>query len=91
MAVCNIVGLYQYGAKYSLLRLAWREGRNKQNPEEEMEDAPPASQVPNSKQLLNPTCRCGGGDTGIDFDTLIPLILSGAGSEHVTSLIPPRS
>ena len=78
MAVCNIVGLYQYGAKDSLLRLAWREGRSKQNAEEEMEDAPPASQF-------------GDGDTGTDFDALLPPIPTGASSEHVTSLLPPRS
>ncbi|PWW79037.1 hypothetical protein C7212DRAFT_167186 [Tuber magnatum] len=41
IAVCNITGLSQYGAKESLLRLALREGGNRRIPEEEgMEDAP---------------------------------------------------
>lgn len=37
--MCNIIGLYQYGAKDSLLRQAWRQGR-RHVIEEEMEDAP---------------------------------------------------
>ena len=78
MAVCNIVGLYQYGAKNSLLRLALRSGRSKQNAKEEKEDAPPASQF-------------GDGNTGADFDALLPPIPTWASSEHVTSLSPPRS
>jgi len=42
MAVCNITALYQYGARDSLLRKAWKEGR-KNHPagEEELEEMPP--------------------------------------------------
>ena len=59
MAVCNITALYQYGARDSLLRKAWREGR-KSIPigDEEMDE-------PNSEQptppLLPPLYGSGGG------------------------------
>ena len=41
MAVCNITAPYQHGARDSLLRKAWREGR-KATPirNEEMDEAP---------------------------------------------------
>jgi len=49
MSVCNITALYQYGARDSLLRKAWKEGRKAHTSgeagatgDEEMEEAPPA-------------------------------------------------
>ena len=40
MAVCNITALYQYGARDSLLRKAWREGcKTVPTGDEEMGDA----------------------------------------------------
>ena len=40
MAVCNITALYQYGARDSLLRKAWREGcKTIPTGDEEMDDA----------------------------------------------------
>lgn len=77
VAVCNIIGLYQYGAKDSLLRQAWRQGR-RHVVEEEMEDAP---------TLSTP----GEGGNIAEFDSLLPPLPNEASSEHVTSLLQPIS
>lgn len=77
MAVCNIVGLYRYGAKDSLLRLAWREGRSKQNAEEEMED--PASRL--VMATLVP----------ILMPFLLRSRVKEASSKHATYLLPSES
>lgn len=77
MAVCNIIGLYQYGAKDSLLRQAWRQGR-RHVIEEEMEDAPVAAAP-------------GEGGNIAEFDSLLPPLPNEASSEHVTSLLQPIS
>jgi len=75
IAICNITGLSQYGAKESLLRIALREGKNRLIPEEDMEDAPPAAVDENPAE----------------FDSLLPPLPTGASSEHVTSMLQPAS
>ncbi|KAL7274419.1 hypothetical protein RUND412_002677 [Rhizina undulata] len=73
IAISNITGLFQYGAKNSLLRQAYREGRNKnQTTEEEMEDGKPS-----------------GGDLTADYDGLLPPLPDEATSEHATSVFQP--
>ena len=71
IAICNITGLSQYGAKESLLRIALREGKSRLIPEEDMEDAPPAAVD----------------ETPAEFDSLLPPLPTGASSEHVTSML----
>lgn len=77
VAVCNIIGLYQYGAKDSLLRQAWRQGR-RHVVEEDMEDPPG---VP----------AFGEGGNIAEFDGLLPPLPNSTSSEHVTSLLQPVS
>jgi len=75
IAIYNITGLSQSGAKKSLLRLALREGKNRLVPEEDMEDAPPAAVD----------------EKPAEFDSILPLLPTGASSEHVTSTLPLAS
>lgn len=75
--MCNIIGLYQYGAKDSLVRQAWRQGR-RHVIEEEMEDAPALA-------------ASGEGGNIAEFDGLLPPLPNEASSEHVTSLLQPVS
>jgi hypothetical protein len=61
MAVCNITALYQYGAKDSLLRRAWREGRkNHVSVDEFLPDAP-ASPLLESSENTDSLLPDGGG------------------------------
>ncbi|RPA98981.1 hypothetical protein L873DRAFT_1789914 [Choiromyces venosus 120613-1] len=57
IAICNIIGLTQYGAEENLLRLALRQRKSRQVPEEDMEVAPPAAADENTveyESLLPP-------------------------------------
>jgi len=73
MAVCNIIALYQYGARDSLLRNAWKEGRKSHLAmEEELEEAPPVAATTEETT----------GESAID--TLLPPYESG----QVNSVVP---